>query len=587
MSSEAARATLDAEFALQRGDLLGAVTAWQRAVRADDGSVYLRLRLAESLVAVGDAEAASSMASEALARAEQRDPRSAAAIDTLCGLAIAQVERGQLDDAEATLREALRRIPGHARASAMLAERLVARGALDDAEAVVARWSEADPSTTGHVSLARVFAERRQLERAIRHVDAALARVGDDEAALRLKLQILLAAGRDVEAVVVARALMASMGDGQETRSELLVTLALADPLEARTLARGLMAEEPGEPSALLVADAFERAGLIDDAMATLRSSLADVAAAHPDSIEQLELARLELVARDARAAQRIACRAADVIDASDGRLLDWATALCAQADLELDRPTAAVERLVRRVALRPPRARPLRALASVLPGLSSSAAIDVARTAARDVLAWQKIQSVDVDPAVTLAAVEVLQAGGDPEGARAVSEALVATRPGDRMILAGHARLLAAQAEHDVEVLAAVELVERVVERTGGDVDLLNFMAFALAERGLRPAQALSYAWRAVLLEPLSGSVVDTLGWAQLKAGDVDAAVTTLRRALRLSPHEGEIWFHLAAAELARGDRRAASEAIERALALLPLTDPIRARAAALLSAP
>jgi Flp pilus assembly protein TadD len=145
----------------------------------------------------------------------------------------------------------------------------------------------------------------------------------------------------------------------------------------------------------------------------------------------------------------------------------------------------------------------------------------------------------------------------------------------------------LALQATDDAQILAAVELVERVVERAGGDVDDLNFMAFTLAERGLRPKQALLFAWRAVLLEPLSGSVVDTLGWAQLKAGDVDGAAVALRRAVRLSPNEGEIWFHLAAAELARGDRHAASEAIERALALLPLTDPIRARAAALLSAP
>jgi Flp pilus assembly protein TadD len=62
---------------------------------------------------------------------------------------------------------------------------------------------------------------------------------------------------------------------------------------------------------------------------------------------------------------------------------------------------------------------------------------------------------------------------------------------------------------------------------------------------------------------------------------------VRTLRRADRLAPHEGEIWFHIAAAEKARGDADAARAAVARALALLPVTDPLRARAAALMSDP
>jgi tetratricopeptide (TPR) repeat protein len=517
MSTEAARATLQAELALQAGDLLAAAEAWRLAVRADEGSAYLHLRLGESLLLIGDAEGALSSATVALRIADAGDPRGEPAIAALRLLAQAQVELGQLDVAEGHLRAALQRSPGDPRASGLLADRLVARGALDEAEAVVQRWTEHDPGTAGLVSLARVFAERGQLERAHRHLDAALGRVDADEAALRLKLDLLLAEGRDDDAVVVARSLLAARGDGPETRAGLLVTLALSRPDEARALAAGLLVEEPGERSRLLVADAFERAGLIDDATATLREATTTTTA-RPSAIVLLELARLELARRDPGAARQIACRAADVVDPGDARLADWAVALCARAEAELGRTAPAVSRLVARVAVRPPRARPLLALATVLPLVEDSAALDVARTAAREVLALQgdpTIVGAGLEPRIVLAAAQVLEVGGDHEGARVAVEVLLGARPADRDVILGHARLLDQQGDGDGRTLAAVELVERLVDRVGGDVDTLNFMAFALAERGLRPDAAKAFAWRAVLLEPLSGYILDTLGWA------------------------------------------------------------------------
>jgi Flp pilus assembly protein TadD len=122
-------------------------------------------------------------------------------------------------------------------------------------------------------------------------------------------------------------------------------------------------------------------------------------------------------------------------------------------------------------------------------------------------------------------------------------------------------------------------------VERSGADVDALNFMAFALAERSLRPDDARAFAWRAVLRDPHSGYVTDTLGWAELKAGDPAAAVITLRRADRLAPDEGEIWFHIAAAEQAAGHAALSRDAADKAMRLLRPHDPLRARIRALVA--
>ena len=131
---------------------------------------------------------------------------------------------------------------------------------------------------------------------------------------------------------------------------------------------------------------------------------------------------------------------------------------------------------------------------------------------------------------------------------------------------------------------MPAAEIVERLMDRGKKGVDELNFVAFTLAEAGVRADDARRFAWRAVVQDPLNGYVVDTLGWCQLMAGDVDAAVATLARADRLSPDEGEVLFHLASALDKKGDRIAALTAATRAAALVDEDDPVKPRVDALL---
>ena len=596
MSMEAARATLQAELNMHDGDVAGAVAAWRVAVRADDTSPYLQVRLGECLLLVGDPMGAATAASAAVSLGRDGNDDDVEVEDVWAALRVqaqAWSELGEADLSEAALRHVVMGAPGEARASAMLAERLVARGALDDAEAVVERWMQDAPGVDGRVGLARVFAERRQIERAFRHLDLALLKAPDDEDALVLRRDLWWALGRFDEATVAARALLAARGDSPQTRSSLVSALALSDPPAAVDVANGIVADDPGERSRLVVADALERGGLVDAAIGILSSSSSSLRGLHSAMIT-LELARLQLVRHRPGLAQPMACGLADSLPPTDLRLLDAASSLCARAEADLDDTAPAVARLLRISSLTPPRARPVLALASVLAETTTASAVAVSAQAARaalDALDLSNLGAAETAPSVDviLAAASVLQAAGHSDEAKALALALMRARPADRSAVLGYARLLASDVESDVEsdddTRAAVELVEHLVERSGADVDALNFMAFALAERSLRPDDARAFAWRAVLRDPHSGYVTDTLGWAELKAGDPAAALITLRRADRLAPDEGEIWFHIAAAEQAAGHAALSRDAADKALGLLRPHDPLRARIRALVA--
>jgi Tfp pilus assembly protein PilF len=176
-----------------------------------------------------------------------------------------------------------------------------------------------------------------------------------------------------------------------------------------------------------------------------------------------------------------------------------------------------------------------------------------------------------------------VRESTGDVVGARDVLESALRETPSDPVLLLA----LAHQLERHGEALAAVALAERVLavdvthnDRSHNDGDTLNFIAFTLAEAHARLDDAHKHAWRAVLLDPTNGSVIDTLGWVQVQEGSLDDAIATLRRALVLSPDEGEIEFHLATALHSNHHDDEARRFVQRALVHLSAHDDARVRA-------
>jgi tetratricopeptide (TPR) repeat protein len=84
----------------------------------------------------------------------------------------------------------------------------------------------------------------------------------------------------------------------------------------------------------------------------------------------------------------------------------------------------------------------------------------------------------------------------------------------------------------------------------------LLNFLGYAMLERGEEMDAAEAMIRKASQLSPDDASITDSLGWAQFKRGKVDEAIDTLERAAEKDPTQAEIQEHLGDALYTSGRR-------------------------------
>ncbi len=96
------------------------------------------------------------------------------------------------------------------------------------------------------------------------------------------------------------------------------------------------------------------------------------------------------------------------------------------------------------------------------------------------------------------------------------------------------------------------------------------NNLGYLLLEQGQQLEEAASLIEASAKATPDSGSVVDSLGWAQFKLGRRAEAEATLRRATELSPYSPEIRRHLGEVLVKQGKLAEAAEQWERALAFI-----------------
>ncbi len=102
-------------------------------------------------------------------------------------------------------------------------------------------------------------------------------------------------------------------------------------------------------------------------------------------------------------------------------------------------------------------------------------------------------------------------------------------------------------------------------------DPEMLNYLGFALADRGERLDEALHLLERANALAPDSGAFIDSLGWAHYRLGRYSQAVGELEHAASLDPADPDINSHLGDAYWRSGRQLEAKYQWRRVLTLDP----------------
>jgi tetratricopeptide (TPR) repeat protein len=119
----------------------------------------------------------------------------------------------------------------------------------------------------------------------------------------------------------------------------------------------------------------------------------------------------------------------------------------------------------------------------------------------------------------------------------------------------------------HEGRADEAARVLEAGLERVGDDLDALNNLAWILANERLDPSRALEVARRAAALAPEDPAVLDTLGWAAIRAGAPADGVPALRRAWEITG-DPEVRAHLGIALAESGNVVEGRQHVRAALA-------------------
>ncbi len=111
---------------------------------------------------------------------------------------------------------------------------------------------------------------------------------------------------------------------------------------------------------------------------------------------------------------------------------------------------------------------------------------------------------------------------------------------------------------------------LRKILQKHPNDANALNALGYTLADRTDRYAEAQRYLHKAIELQPDEAVIIDSYGWLQFKRGNLQEALSYLRRAYD-KLKEAEIAAHLVEVLWAMGRKQEAREVFSEALGLVP----------------
>lgn len=130
------------------------------------------------------------------------------------------------------------------------------------------------------------------------------------------------------------------------------------------------------------------------------------------------------------------------------------------------------------------------------------------------------------------------------PEAIEALTRAIANTPEGEERWSLHYERGAAEERAGDWP--AAEADLQLALKLKPNEPEVLNYLGYGWADRGQHLTEALSMLEMAAALEPRSGAIVDSLGWARYRVHQYQDALKDLEHAVSLDPADPEVNSHL-----------------------------------------
>jgi len=117
---------------------------------------------------------------------------------------------------------------------------------------------------------------------------------------------------------------------------------------------------------------------------------------------------------------------------------------------------------------------------------------------------------------------------------------------------------------EREGNIAEAEEQFRYLLNVNPENSNVLNYLGYALADRGLKLEEAQAFILKAVALEPANGAYRDSLAWVYFKRGQTAQARAEIGNALKLISDDAVIWAHAGDIYEAAGEYKTAWRAFK-----------------------